>query len=31
MISNNDYQKAVDLINKSGNVLLTTHTKHNKS
>jgi len=27
MISNNDYQKAVELINKSSNILITTHTK----
>jgi phosphoesterase RecJ-like protein len=27
MISDNDYQKAVELINKSGNVLITTHTR----
>jgi len=27
MISNNDYQKAVDLINKSSDVLITTHTR----
>jgi len=27
MISNNDYQKAVDLINKSSNVLIATHTR----
>ena len=27
MISENDFQKAVDLINKSSNVLITTHTR----
>ncbi len=27
MISKNDFQKAVDLINKSGNILITTHTR----
>lgn len=27
MVTNNDFQKAVDLINKSSNVLLTAHTK----
>ncbi len=27
MISNNDYQKAVELINKSNNILITTHTR----
>ena len=28
MVSNGDFQKNVELINKSGNVLLTTNTKH---
>ena len=27
MISNDDYQKAVELINKSSNILITTHTR----
>jgi len=27
MVTNEDFQKAVDLINNSGNVLLTAHTK----
>jgi len=27
MISNNDFQKAIDLINKSSNILITTHTR----
>ena len=27
MVTNDDFQKAVDLINNSGNVLLTAHTK----
>ena len=27
MVTSDDFQKAVDLIKKSGNVLLTTHTK----
>jgi len=31
MVSNNYFQKAIELINKSGSILLTTHTKHNKS
>ena len=27
MITNDDFQKAVDLVNKSSNVLITTHTR----
>ncbi|MHC4365738.1 MAG: DHH family phosphoesterase, partial [Planctomycetota bacterium] len=27
MLNNNNFQRAVDLINKSKNILLTTHTK----
>lgn len=27
MVSNDDYQKAVELIDKSSNILITTHTK----
>ncbi len=27
MVTNNDFKEAVDIIKKSGNVLLTTHTK----
>ena len=27
MVTNNDFKKAVDLINKSSNVLITTHTR----
>lgn len=27
MVTNDDFQKAVDLINNSGNILLTAHTK----
>ena len=27
MVSNNDFKKAVELINKSNNILLTTHTR----
>jgi len=27
MISNNDFQKAIELIDKSGNILITTHTR----
>ncbi len=27
MVNNNDFKKAVELINKSSNVLLTTHTR----
>lgn len=27
MVNNTDFRKAVDLINKSDSILLTTHTK----
>ena len=27
MLSNDDFQKALDLINKSENILITTHTR----
>lgn len=27
MVTNDDFKKAVDLINDSGNVLLTAHTR----
>ena len=27
MVTNDDFKKAVDLINNSGNILITAHTK----